>query len=225
MRPARIVRSFVPLAVAIAGFFAVSLFGAATASEQGPDDVSNMDLDFLQEKLLKIWIIEEAGDRHNQRRIAEKSFKGMTPLEPTGDAENDAINREEYLKNDKHLRHFMLLELDGAIEVIDICNHVLGRQLVGEDTDAALKELLDKELPAIKWRNKKLDWAMKDLGKKLGVPVDFDGIASNEDVRIDLELDAGFTFQNALEYIMSYHAMDYSLEGGRLKFSYLGSDE
>jgi hypothetical protein len=149
----------------------------------------------------------------------------MTPLEPTGDAEADAINREEYLKNDKHLRHYMLLELDGAIEVIDICNHVLGRQITRDTTAADMKELLEKVLPEIKWRNKKLDWALQDLGRKLGVPVDFSGIAKNEDVRIDLELDAGFTFQNALEYIMAYHPMDYTLEGGRLKFSYLGSDE
>ena len=71
------------------------------------------------------------------------AFKGMTPLDPTGDPEKDAANRAEYLKNDKHLRHYLLLELDNCIEAVDIAKHTLGIHLRPPQTDQALKSFLE----------------------------------------------------------------------------------
>ena len=181
------------------------------------------DVDFLREKLLKIWVIEEASDRHNQRRIAEKSFTGMTPFEPTGDPELDRANREAYLKNDKHLRHYLLLELDNAIEAVDICKRVLGLHLKPPVGDRALRAFLEQELPAIKWHDKPLEAAFQDLGRKINVPVKFSGIGEREDVRISLELDPGFQLQHALDFIRSYHPFAWRYEDGTLIVEYQGS--
>lgn len=211
-----------------AGFVAVSLTGSARGqdTESGlTGGIMDMDTDFLREKLLKLWIIESASERHNQRRIAEKSFKGMTPLDPTGDAAVDAENRAEYLKNDKHLRHYLLLELDNCIEAIDIARHTLGIHLKPPHDDKALKAFLEQELPAISWRNILLDEAMADLGRKIGTPVDFSGIGDNEDVRIDLTLDPGFQLQQALEFIIEIHPIEWTYEDGRMIVRYMGSDE
>ena len=191
--------------------------------ESDPTPLESMDIDFLREKLLKIWIIEEASDRHNQRRIAEKSFKGMSPYEPTGDAAIDAENRAAYLKNDKHLRHYLSLELDNAIQVIDICKRVLGRHTKAPETgNAALRELLSTELPEIEWADMPLEDALQELGRRAGVNVEFSGLAANEDARIDVQFPAGFLLQQAIEYIQSIHPMDWVYEGGTLKFTYIG---
>lgn len=227
----RITGTLLTVAALAVGFFAVSLTGTAQGQEGegepelGKAGVMEMDVDFLREKLLKLWIIEEASDRHNQRRIAEKSFKGMTPLEPTGDPEKDAANRAEYLKNDKHLRHYLLLELDNCIEAVDISRHTLGIHLRPPNDDRALKSFLEQELPEIKWSNVSLDKAFEDLGRKIGTPVDFSGIGANEDVRIDLTFDPGFQLQQVLEYIISIHPVEWRYEGGRLIVHYMGSGE
>ncbi len=221
----------------LAGFAAVSLTesfcGRASGEEgdaNGPPQATSggimeMDVEFLREKLLKLWIIEEASDRHNQRRIAQNSFKGLTPLEPTGDAARDAENRAEYLKNDKHLRHYLLLELDNAIEAVDIARHTLGIHLRPPNDDRAMRAFLEQELPAIEWRHAKLEDALADLGHKIGTPVDFSGVGPREDVRIDLQLDAGFQLRQALEYIISIHPIEWEYTDGRMIVRYLGSDE
>jgi hypothetical protein len=221
----------------LAGFAAISFTTQASGQDAVPGeeapgaevlgggDIMEMDVDFLREKLLKLWIIEEASDRHNQRRIAENSFKGMTPIDPTGDPAVDAENRAAYLKNDKHLRHYLLLELDNCIEAVDIAKHTLGIHLRPPHDDRALKAFLEQELPEIKWSNITLDKAIEDLGRKIGTPVDFGGIGDNEDVRIDLQLDPGFQLQQAIEFIVEIHPIEWSYEGGRLIVRYLGSDE
>ena len=214
-------------AALLAGFAAFSATGPASG-EDDPSvggDVTTMDIEFLREKLLKIWIIEESSDRHNQRRIAEKSFRGMTPYEPTGDEESDRENYAEYMKNDKHLRHYLTLEMDNSIEVIDICRRVLGTHVKPPSTDKAMRDLLDQELPAINWRNVELGVALDDLGRKLGITVRFSGVAKNEDVRIDLQLDPGFQLGQALEFVNEYHPLEITYEGGILYFKYLGAPE
>jgi hypothetical protein len=224
----RITNTLLTGAALAAGFVAISLTGSASGEEEetalGSGGVMDMDVDFLREKLLKLWIIESASDRHNQRRIAEKSFKGMTPLDPTGDPEVDAQNRAEYLKNDKHLRHYLLLELDNSIEAVDIARHTLGIHLKPPHDDRALKAFLEQELPAISWSNTKLDQAFADLGRKIGVPVDFSGIGPREDVRIDLTLDPGFQLQQALEFIIEIHPIRWEYKDGRMIVNYLGDD-
>ena len=208
-----------------AGFAAFALTGSVRGEDNAadaPQGVMTMDVDFLREKLMKIWIIEEASDRHNQRRIAQKSFLGMTPVDPTGDAEADAENRAAYLKNDKHLRHYLMLEYENAIEAIDIGKHTLGTHLRPPKTDAVLKAFLDQEIPEIVWRNKKLDAAMEDFGRKIGVTVEFGGIADNEDVVIDVSLPAGFQVRQALEYINNIHPIQWTYEDGKLTVRYMG---
>ena len=205
------------------GFAAFALTGSVRGAEDDkPQDVMTMDLDFLREKLLKIWIIEEASDRHNQRRIAQKSFQGMTPLDPTGDPKVDAENRAVYLKNDKHLRHYLMLEFENSVEAIDICKRVLGKQLKPPKTDEVLNAFLDREIPDIVWNNKKLDRAMEDFGRKIGVPVVFSGIADNEDVTIEVSLPAGFQVRQALEYISSIHPIEWEYDGTTLTVRYIG---
>ena len=227
----RITNALLTGAALVCGFAAIAITTRASGQEGGakaPDTaggVMQMDVDFLREKLLKLWIIEEASDRHNQRRIAENSFKGMTPVDPTGDPAVDAENRAAYLKNDKHLRHYLLLELDNCIEAVDIARHTLGIHLRPPNDDRALKAFLEQELPEVKWNNITLDKAIEDLGHKIGTPVDFSGIADNEDVRIDLQLDPGFQLQQALEYIIAIHPIEWSYADGRLVVRYLGSGE
>ncbi len=218
----RILRHLVPAAALAAGFVLVSFAGAARGAGDAQSDVMTMDVDFLREKLLKLYIIEEASDRHNQKRIAEDSFKGMAPLVPTGDEAVDAENRAAYLKNDKALRHYLLLEYDNSIEAIDICNHVLGTALrAPRGKSRAVREFLDQEVPAIDWRSTPLAAALQDLGRKIHTPVDFSGIAKNEDVRIDLNLE-GFTVEQTLEFIRGIHEIAWEYKDGRLIVRYLG---
>lgn len=209
-----------------AGFLAVTFTAPSPAHGEGDEasDLMTMDLEFLREKLLKIWIIEEASDRHNQRRIAQNSFKGLTPVDPTGDPEVDAENRAVYMKNDKHLRHYLMLEYENSVEAIDICKRVLGLNLKPPKTDEVLNAFLDQEIPDIVWRDKKLDAAMLDFGRKIGVVVEFTGIADNEDVVIDVSLPAGFQVRQALEYINNIHAIRWTYESGKLSVRYIGSE-
>ena len=73
------------------------------------------DLGLLQESLLKVHIVETASEVHNQRRIAQKAFEGMTAdWEPTGDAGIDRRNEAARKKLDFELRHYLALELDGS---------------------------------------------------------------------------------------------------------------
>ncbi len=207
------------------GFVAYSLAAPAQGEDEpvaGTGDVLTMDVDFLREKLLKIWVIEEASDRHNQRRIAEKSFTGMTPLTPTGDPELDAENRAVYLKNDKHLRHYLLLELDNCIEAVDICKRVLGLHLKPPSGGSASRAFFEQELPDIAWSGKTLADAFADLGRRIGTPVDFSGVADNQDIRIDLEIPAGFLLQQALELIQGIHYVTWEYVDGRLVVKYAG---
>ncbi len=220
----RLLSTTLYVAAIIVAFVGISL---TTAPAQGapPQDaapVEEMDLDLLREKLLKIWIIEESSDRHNQRRIAEKSFKGFTPYEPTGDAEKDAENLAEIRKNDKHLRHFLTLEMDNSIEVIDICKRVLGLHVKAPSTNKAIQELLAQELPEIKWRNKELGAALQDLGRRIGKTVHFKGLAKNEEAHIDVEFPAGFTLGQAIEFIREWHPMKFEYKDGELFFTYTG---
>ncbi len=214
------------LAVAALGIGFVVASTADTPPAHGQDaaaTIDDMDLDFLREKMLKIWIIEEASDRHNRRRIAEKSFNGMTPYEPTGDAALDAENKAQYLKNDKHLRHYLMLELDNAIEVIDICQRVLGRHVrPPRSSQGNMRKLLEKQLPALNWSDMPLAEALHELGNAVDTPVTFSGLAPNEDARIDIEFPEGFMLQQAIEFIQGIHPLAYRLEDGVLHFEYGG---
>ncbi len=227
--PGTLSRSRVLLALAAAAAGA-ALVATARAQDGRPaaaakkPDVDTMDVELLRENLLKIWIVEESSERYNQMRIAQKSFDLLTPLQPTGDPALDAENREARRKLDFQLRSYLEMELDGAIEVSDILTRVLGKSAAADPSktkDAALREILDRTLPAIDWRNVDLSAALEDLGRKASVPVQFVGVPKNTDLKVTLQFDAGFTVQMVIEYIQGIHRVEWKYENGGLRFEFV----
>lgn len=191
-----------------------------TSKDRQRMDLATLDLDLLQENMLKIWIIEESSERHNQSRIAQKSFEALAPLEPSGDPELDRRNLAEKQKVDKHLRHYLLLELDNSIEEIDICTRVLGKNMVREAGEAALKAMLAKGIPDIDWRNKDLRQALEWVGEQAGMSVEVRGIGKNATLTLDLLLEGG-TVGAVIDMINGIHAYTWKVEDGKLVFDIL----
>jgi hypothetical protein len=208
---------------------AALLVGAGVAGslpalgEGGKQDVSNMDLDLLRENLLKIWIVEYSSQQHNMRRIGEKSFEGLNPVPATGDPETDRKNAEGRRLTDKHLRHYMLLELDGAIESVDICDRVLGSKVSVDAGVAEQRKFLASELPEINWSNVLLQDAVADLAAKLGVEAQLHPvIPKNLTLEISFQGPKGYALLNVLEYINSIHPITWKYEAGKLDVTYIG---
>jgi hypothetical protein len=183
--------------------------------------LDTLDLGLLHENLLKIHIVEASSERHNQRLIAKTSFEAMTAdSESTGDAEVDAANAAARRKMDFQLRTYLLLELDGAIETIDTLQRVLGKNLVTDPTKAETRKFLQRDAPAISWRNRELVSALKEFGTKLGVAVEVTGIPKTVELFIDLLLE-GANVEQAIGFIVSHHEMKWTFEKGTLKFEYM----
>lgn len=200
------------------------LVGALSARGEGQkQDVSTMDLDLLRENLLKIWIVEYSSQTHNMKRIGEKSFEGLNPVPATGDPKVDQENAEARRKTDKHLKHYMLLELDGAIETVDICDRVLGSKVAIDASVAETRQFLSRELPAISWKNVLLQDAVADLGAKLGVETQLHPqLPKNLTLEITFDAPKGFAVLNVLEYINSIHPITWKYENGKLDVTYIG---
>lgn len=217
-------RALILAAVAAAASLAAWEPGFAGDEKPKKNDVATMDLDLLQENLLKIWIIEESSGQHNQRRIAQKSFDALiSPVEPTGDPEKDKEQAALRKKLDKELRHYMLLELDGSIECVDLVDRVLGTKVTLGSVDAEKRRILAKSLPEIAWRNLSLDDALADLGKKAGVPIDFPRLPRTLQLEVSYETSAGMPLLTVLQFINSQHPIEWTFDGaGGLKVRYLG---
>jgi len=196
------------------------------SGKPGERTVANMDVELLRESLLKLWIIEQGSERYNQMRIAQKAYQALTPLVLIGDREQDAENIEARRQLDKELRHYLLLELDGSIEVMDIVRRVLGRvpkpTYASEDAKL-LEEILAKELPrGVAWREKDLEACLRELGAMLGTPVAFTPVPKHVELTCTFEFPAGFQLRQVLDYVNSTHPLDWRLEDGVLKFDYKG---
>jgi hypothetical protein len=184
--------------------------------------VESLDLSLLQESLLKVHIVETASERHNQRRVAQKAFVGVTAdFGATGDAEMDARNAAAKKQLDFELNHYLKLELDGSIEMIEILQRVLGKNLISDPATAALKRILRKECPDIDWRNKDVVQALKEFGRSVGVPVQVTGIPKNTTLEIYLTLE-GADVGSALSIITTQDAFRFKwkYEDGMFKFEY-----
>lgn len=219
-------RRAVSLALTAAAVLAgVAGVGALTARGDGEakQDVSNMDVDFLRESLLKLWIIEYTSSNYNQSKIAKFSFEGLNPGVPTGDAELDAKNEAARKKTSKDLRHYLLLELDGSIEAVDIVDRVLGTKVVLSPAEAERRRFFTAALPAISWKNRLLQDALQDISRLTGTPVELHPvIPKNLTLEISFDAPAGFNVQNVLEYINSIHPVEWKYDGGKLDVNYLG---
>lgn len=182
-----------------------------------------VDLELLRENLLKIWIIEESSSRYNQARIGEKSFDAMlAKSEPTGDPEKDRENAAAAKKLDKEVRHYLLLELDGAIECVDIVDRVLGTKVTLSGDDADRRRFLTREVPALKWSNVGLGDALLDLGRKLKIDVDFPPLPRHVVCEISYEAPGGLSLFNVLEFINSEHPIRWEVQGEKLVVRYMG---
>ncbi len=212
--------------VAAVGFVGTaSLPGAhGEESRKKPVDFQTMNLPLLEENLLKIWIVEESSDLYNQARIAQKSFEGLIPVEPTGDAELDAKNREEQKQLNFELTHFLKLELDGAIQVVDILRRVLGKQPRLDPKAKELKEFLGRDVPTIKWRWLTLDRALQDMGAKLGIRVELKGVPVNTKLEVNLHLE-GAAVAQLIDFLLEQHNMEWTYSDKVLTFSYIGKEE
>jgi len=210
----------------LAGVVAVSAVSAESArGDGGPkkSDVSNMDLDLLRESLLKIWIVEFTSVNYNQSRIAQFSWDGLNPVPPSGNPELDKQNQEGRVKLAKTLRHYLLLDLDGAIEGVDICSRVLGTKATVDPSVVAARRVLGQELPDISWNNLLLQDALNDLSAKTGVPIELHPtIPSFLTLEISFQAPAGFTVQGVLEYIKTLHEIEWKVIDGKLDVTYLG---
>lgn len=215
-----LVHAFGALAL-LAGFVGISSLPTAAGE---PADIDSMQLDLLEENLLKIWIVEESSERYNQMRIGQKSFEGLIPVEPTGNPELDAKNREEQKRLNWELTHYIKLELDGAIQVIDIARRVLGEQPRLDEVARARKQFLAREMPDIKWRWITLDKALQDLGSKLGVRVELTGVPEHTKLEVNLTLE-GATVEQLIDFLLQQHFMKWTYENDVLKFEYMGEEQ
>jgi hypothetical protein len=210
-------------AVLAAGFVGASTLPTA-ASERKPKDVTTMNLDLLEENLLKIWIVEESSERYNQANIAQKSFEGLIPVEPTGDPELDAKNRDEQNRLNFELTHFIKLELDGAIQVIDICRRALGKQPRLDVKALERKRFLQRDVPNISWRWMKLEDALQDLGAKLGIRVELAGVPERTKLEVNLTLE-GATVEQLIDFLLQQHFMEWTYADKVLRFQYKGDED
>lgn len=221
--PAALVAGLLAAAATGAWIAAGAPIPSADAREGGRADVASMDVGLLRESLLKLWIIEESSSRHNQSRIAQKSFEGLTAPESTGNAELDRQNVEAKKKLAKELRHYLLLELDGAIEAVDICDRVLGTKATLDAATLDRRLFFQQKLPVIQWRGVLLQDALADLGRITGTPVDLHpAIPKNLTLEVSFEGPAGFTLEGVLEFLREQHPMEWKYEGGRLDVTYTG---
>jgi hypothetical protein len=203
---------------------AVLVRGAAALAEgSSKQDVSNMDLDLLRENLLKIWIIEFTSQEFNQRRIAQKSFEGLNPVAPTGDPEVDRKNEEGRKKTSWELKHYLLLEYDGAIEAIDIVDRVVGTKVSLDPAAAEQRRFFAKSLGEIKWKNILLQAAIADLAKWTDTPISLHPeIPKNVTLELSFEAPAGFSVQSVLEFLNSQHPIEWKWVDGKVEVWYLG---
>lgn len=203
---------------------AVLVRGAAVLAEGAPkQDVTNMDLDYLRENLLKLWIIEFTSQEYNQSRIAQKSFEGLNPAAPTGDPELDRKNEEGRRKTSKELRHYLLLELDGAIEAVDIVDRVLGTKVSLDPAEAEKRRFFARTLGEISWKNVLLQNALQDLAKWTEVPIAlYPEIPKNVTLELSFEAPAGFSVQSVLEFLNSQHPIEWKWDHGKVEVWYQG---
>ena len=196
---------------------------AALGEGKPKQDVSNMDEGLLRESLLKLWIIEFTSREYNQSRIAQKSFEGLMPAEPTGNPEIDRQNEAGRIKTNKELKHYLLLDLDGAIEAVDICDRVLGTKVSLDPADAEKRRFFTQELPEIRWHNILLKDLLADLSRMTGVPIELHPeIPKNVTLEVSFEAPAGFNVQSVLEYVNGIHPIEWTWNGGKLDVDYMG---
>lgn len=221
--PAPLRRPSPALALAASALGAAGLFALPRREASAQGQGLAVDMELLRESLLKIWIIEESSSRYNQARIGEKSFDAMlAKSEPTGDPERDKENAAAVKKLDKEVRHYLLLELDGAIECVDIADRVLGTKVTLSGDDAERRRFLTREVPALAWRNVALGDAFKDLERKMGIEIDFPPLPRNLSLEISYEAPAGLALYNVLEFINSEHPIRFEVKNGRLEVRYMG---
>lgn len=217
------------LPVACAAAFAAGLLAMTApsepvvAQERKVRTVDDMDLDLLRENLIKIWIIDESSHRYNQQNIAETSFELMLPLEPTGDPKIDEENRLARRKAIFQLDNWLRLELDGAIEIIDICSRVLGQNAPKGGDGKALAKVLSKEMPVdVVWSGVSVDDAIRDFGRKAGVEVSFPGLPKGVQQELNLTAPAGFTIGQLLDMMLEYGGVQWDYKDGVFHFRYVG---
>lgn len=219
-------RVLLPLACALAfgvGLFATSSIDDASAQERRRATVANMDLDLLRENLIKIWIIDESSHRYNQQNIAETSFNLMLPLEKTGDPEVDEENRLARRKAIFQLDNWLRLELDGAIEIIDICQRVLGKNAPKSGDKKALTKILGREMPVdIVWSGISVADAINDFSRKANVKVEFPGLPKGVQQELNITAPAGFTIGQVLDLMAEYGSIEWKYVDGVFHFEYIG---
>ena len=120
-------------------------------------------------------------------------------------------------KREKHLKHYLRMEKEGSIEVLDIVTRILGDRIqLDEDAKQEWRRILDSPIKDLVWDQMPLDEALYDLGRRVNVPVVAE-IPLIEVPYISLRIDRG-TLETAIQMIQDIHPMQVQYKKGKVFF-------
>ncbi len=117
-----------------AGIAAGSLLGVAAAAppeEPKRASIEDMDLALLQQRLLRIYIIEKESGI-NEMRLLQQKVASQTVFDPTKQTLTEKPTPEQIediKKRHKTIVHYLTLEKSNAMEAIHIVDRVLGTEV------------------------------------------------------------------------------------------------
>lgn len=181
--------------------------------------VENMDLPLLEGNLTKLYILEgESGIM--EVRLKELEIASAAAERRRFERGDTPEAKAASEKRRKHIHHYVMQERDNAVEVWSILNEVLGIRLQLEDGDPALQALLSKEVAAVNWRETPLPDALLEVGRLLGVKVEYD-LPKRFQFTVNLQI-TGITGEVLLQTVCDLQPLAWKFENGVLKFVYVG---
>jgi hypothetical protein len=180
-----------------------------------PQTVFDMDLGLLGQNLLKFFVLEEESRKHQEALKALKMEKKIVEKDQLESMDPKMIELAK--TREKHLVHYLRMEKEGAIEVLDIIDRVLGDKVrLDEDEKQEWRRILDTPITGIAWEQMPLDEALYDLGRRINIPVVAE-IPLIEVPYITLKVDSG-TLETVIQMIQEIHPLTTKYTKGKIYF-------
>jgi hypothetical protein len=179
-----------------------------------PQTVQDMDLDILRKNLLKFFVFEEESVKHQEQLAKLKFEKQVIEKDQLATANPKLLKLAK--KRERWVVHYMRLEKESAIELLDIISRCIGDKVRLHDDGNEWRRIRETPVKGIFWDNLPLDQALAELGKKVGVPVVAE-IPLIEVPYISLKVDTA-NLEALIKMITDIHPMDVKFTKGKIYF-------
>ncbi len=179
--------------------------------------VYELNTNLLRQNLMKFFMLAEESRLHNGR-LKEQAFMQKYAI---NFAKRDGAFMEKLKKREKTIAHYLNVEKDASIEVLDIISRVLGDKVRLEDTSNEWQRILATPINGgIEWVDVPLAAALEDLGGMVGLEVTVE-IPVKIKPFISLHTDK-ITLHTALRMIQDLQPIIWTYKEGKVFFVYGG---